>query len=330
MRRREFTGVLAGAAAAPSVVWPLWVRAQQAEPRRVGWLGGTTQAVSEAALPAFRRALAAHGFVEGRNLVLDFRYADGNADRLVPIAADLLRQPLDVVVTYGAVNAGTDAIRIANPTVPIVLYGGADPVQFGLAASLNRPGGNVTGIFTAELGSKRLGLIHELLPEVPTIALLVNPANVASPTEAAEIQDAAPKLNLKITMVKASNEVELYSAFEQLAEQRARALLVTPNPFFSAAARQIAALAARFAIPALYALGTFPRAGGLMSYGADISDALRILGDYAGRILKGAKAGDLPIQRSTKFELIINLKTAKTLNLTIPNTLLAIADEVIE
>jgi putative tryptophan/tyrosine transport system substrate-binding protein len=243
-----------------------------------------------------------------------------------------LRRPVDVMVTVAALTGGESAIRAVSPTVPIIFYSGADPVRAAIVPDLNRPGGNTTGVFVADLGSKRLRVnqLKPVLPQVTTIAILVNPANIASPTEATEIQGAAQKLGLQISIVNTTNEQELYAAFERLAQLRAEALLVTPNPFFGASARQIAALAIRFAIPALYNDRRFAAVGGLMTYGSSVPEGFRVIGDYVGRTLKGAKAGDLPVQRPTKYEMVINLKTAKTLNLTVPNTVIALADEVIE
>jgi putative ABC transport system substrate-binding protein len=281
-------------------------------------------------MPAFREVLSAHGFVEGRNLIMDYRYTDGQQERAPALAADILRRPVDVMVTQGALTVGNSAIRAVSPTVPIVFYSGADPVRAGVVPNLNRPGGNTSGVFVADLGAKRLGLVHELLPHVTTIAVLVNPANLASPTEASEIQNAARTVSLQINIVNARNEEELYTAFERLAQTRMQALLLTPNPFFSASARQIAALAARFAIPTLYTNRAHAMTGGLISYGPNLSEAYRVLGDYVGRILKGTKAGDLPVQRPTKFELVINLKTAKAIGLDIPSDILSAADELIE
>jgi putative ABC transport system substrate-binding protein len=326
MQRRDFITLLGGAAAG----WPLAARAQQPAARVVGWIVGGTQASNEPGMPAFREALGAHGYVEGRNLIMDYRYTEGQQERLPALAADILRRPVDVMVTVGALIDGNSAIRAVSPTVPIIFYSGVDPVRAGVVPNLNRPGGNISGIFVADLGAKRLGLVHELLPHATTIAVLVNPANFASPTEAAEIRDAAQALGLQVNIANARNEEELYTAFERLAQTRTQALLLTPNPFFNGSARQIAALAARFAIPAFYTNRANAISGGLISYGISVSEIYRVLGDYVGRILKGTKAGDLPVQRPTKFELVINLNTAKALNLNIPSTLLALADEVIE
>jgi putative tryptophan/tyrosine transport system substrate-binding protein len=329
MRRREFITLLGGAAAA----WPLKAKAQQpAGMRVVGWLAGSTQAVNEAAMPAFRQALNAHGFAEGRNLTLSYRYADGRLERLPGLAADLLRQSVVVAVVSQATVLGPRAIHAIDPTIPIVTYGGVDPVRAGVVASLNRPGGNITGMFLADVGSKRLGLMHEMLPQARTFAVLINSAtdNIAGPAEAKEIEAAAQALGLRINVLNASDEQELLAAFERLAVMRADALLIAPNPFLGSSARQIAALSARLSLPSLHATREYPAAGGLMSYGTVVSDAYRIVGDYVGRILKGTKAGDLPVQRPTKFQLVINLKTARALGLTVSPTLLAIADEVIE
>jgi putative tryptophan/tyrosine transport system substrate-binding protein len=323
MRRREFIGGLGVAAA-----WPLAARTQQPPAMPVvGWLDGRSLAAIAPYMPAFRQALSARGYVEGRNLTLEYRYADGQQDRLPALAADLLRRRIAVIVTAGI---GTRAIRAINPTIPIVFYMGADPVRLGIVPNLNRPGGNDTGIFVADLESKRLGILHRLLPHVTTIAVLVYPGAIASKTIETEVQDAARLLGLQINILHASTDRELDAVFSSLSEMRAGALLVTINAFFSARVEQIAGSAARTAMPTMYVRRDFPAAGGLISYGSSDPDIYRVIGDYTGRILNGAKAGDLPVQRPTKFELIINLKTSKTLGLEIPSTLLALADEVIE
>lgn len=323
MKRRTFIALLGGAA-----TWPLAARGQQViAPATVGWLDGRTRAAIEPYLATFRQALAAHGYLEGSNLKLEFRFTDGQAARQSPLAADLLRQPVSVVVTAATSGA---AIREINPTIPIVFLTGDDPVNTGNVRSLNRPGGNSTGVFIAGLGPKRLGIFHELLPRVATFAVLVNPTGATSRTESTEVQSAARTLGLNVNILNASTDLELDAAFAGLKETRAGALLVTLNPFFSGRVERLARAAARIAMPAMYVRRDFPAAGGLISYGANDADNYRLLGDYTGRILSGAKAADLPVQYPAKFEMTINLKTAKMLGIEIPATVLALADEVIE
>ena len=325
LRRRE---VIAGLGAAAA--WPVVAGGQQPATKIVGWLDGGGTKASDERMAAFRAGLSAQSFVEGRNLTMHYRYADGQVARLPALSADLLGRRLDLIVTTGAVTTGTPAIRAINPTVPIVFEGGADPVHGGVVGNLNRPDGNITGVFTADLGSKRLGHLRDLMLQVTTIAVLVNPENAASALEAVEMQNAAGLLGLQIIIANASNEQEVSVAVKSVAQKRAQALLITPNPFFLADARQIIALTERFAIPTFYFDRAFAALGGFISYGASVQEVFRLVGDYAGRILKGSKASDLPIQRPTKYELVINSKTAKSLGISIPPTLLATADEVIE
>jgi putative ABC transport system substrate-binding protein len=325
MRRREFIAGLGSAAA-----WPVVARAQQTAMPVIGWLASRTPQSDALLLRAFHRGLAAQGYVEGRNVTVEYRWANGDNGKFLSFAPDLLRQPLAVVVVVGNGRGGTEAIRAINSTIPVVFDTGSDPVRTGLVPNLNRPGGNTTGVvgLLPELVSKRLGLLHELLPTASTIAFLTNSVSQYS-AEAADVQATARQIGLQIGMVEASNERELDAAFASLAQTRPDALLLATNPFFLVRADQIVAAAARLAIPAVYVRREFASAGGLMSYGANGEGNYFILGTYAGRILKGEKAGDLPVQQPTRFELVINLKTAKALGLTIPETLLATADEVI-
>jgi putative ABC transport system substrate-binding protein len=322
MKRRQFVAGLGSAAA-----WPVVARAQQPAMPVVGWLA--TQSADADLLREFHRGLASQGYVEGRNLKIEYRWANGDNRVFLSFAADLLRQPLAVVVVVGNGRGGTLAIREINSTIPIVFNTGSDPVRSGVIPTFNRPGGNTTGVggLLADLGSKRLELLHQLLPRASTIAFLYNSTSASEP---ADVQATARQIGLQIGMVEAGNERELDAAFANFAQTRPDALLFAANPFFLVQADQIVAAAARLAIPAVYVRREFVAAGGLMSYGTNLKEVYFILGAYAGRILKGEKAGDLPVQRPTRFELVINLKTAKALGLTIPETLLATADEVIQ
>ena len=326
MRRREFIAGLGGAAA-----WPLSARAQQPATPVIGWLASRTPQSDALLLRAFHQGLAAQGYVEGRNVKVEYRWANGDNSRFLSLAADLLRQPLEVVVVVGNGIGGTRAIRAINSTIPVVFVTGSDPVGAGLVPNLNRPGGNTTGVvgLLPELASKRLGLLHELLPRAVTIAFLIN-SEYEYWREAADVQGTARQIGLQIEMVEAGNQRELDAAFARFAQTRPDALLFATSPFFFVRADQIVAAAARLAIPAVYVRREFAAAGGLMSYGAKGEEYYFVLGAYAGRILKGEKAGDLPVQQPTRFEFVINLKTAKALGLTIPETLLATADEVIQ
>jgi putative tryptophan/tyrosine transport system substrate-binding protein len=327
MRRREFIAGLGGAA-----VWSVAVPAQQ--PLSViGMLFGGTEA--EEFPPhisaAFRQGLREHGFAEGRNVEILYRWAETHYDRLPALAADLARRGVAVIVAAGGV-APVMAAKSATATIPIVFISAADPVELGLVASLNRPGGNVTGvsILTQAVASKRLQLLHEVVPAVSSIGYFVNPA---SPQVQAQIRDAeiaAGILGVRLAILNASTPGEIEGAFAILAEQRIGALMTAADPLFFVQRNQLAALTARYAVPAIYQVREMVDAGGLMSYGADLSDVYRLAASFAGRILKGEKPADLPVQQSTKIDLVINRKTAKALGLTIPETLLATADEVIQ
>jgi putative ABC transport system substrate-binding protein len=295
----------------------------------IGFLHGASSARYEPMVTSFRQGLKETGYVDGQNVAIEFRWAEGHYDRLPAMAADFVRRQVAVIVTGGTPAAL--AAKAATSTIPIVILVGVDPVQVDLVGSLNRPGGNVTGsaILTVELGAKKLELLHELLPTATAIALLVNPTNILA-SETKGVQDAARLLRLHLHVLNASTESQIDAAFGALVELRAAALIVSVDSFLFNSRDQIVALAARYAVPAVYGARDFVSAGGLMSYGTDLVDIYRQSGVYAGKILKGARPADLPIQQVTKVALVINLKTAKTLGLTFPTTLLGRADEVIE
>jgi putative ABC transport system substrate-binding protein len=323
--RREFITLLGGAAAA----WPLGARAQQPMPV-IGFLHGASAEGYAPMVVGFRSGLAQSGYVEGRNVTIEYRWAEGHYDRLPVLAAELVRRQVAGIVTGGTPPAL--AAKGATSTIPIIINVGIDPVQFGLVASLNRPGGNVTGlaILTAELAAKRLELLHESLPTTTVVAMLVNPTTPLTEPETRGVRDAARSLSLQLHVLNASTESEIDTAFGTLVELRAGALIVSVDPFLNNQRAQIVALAARHTVPAIYGLREFATSGGLMSYGNDLVDAYRQSGIYAAKILKGAKPADLPVQQVVRVEFVINLKSAKTLGLTFPITLLGRADEVIE
>jgi putative ABC transport system substrate-binding protein len=328
MRRREFMTLLGGGVAA---AWPVAGRTQQLPMPVIGFFSSRSIEVNAQLVAAFHQGLADAGFVEGRNVLIEYRWAHGRYDRLPALAAELVRRPVAVLVSTGG-TVSARAAKDSTQTIPVVFTTADDPVKVGLVDSLNRPGGNVTGVTASfiESASKRMGLLHELLPSAATIAFLVNPANPATETESSEVQAAAGALGQRLQVLNASSEREIDDAFESLRRLRADALLVAADPFLFSRANQLVALATRQPIPTLYFRREFAVAGGLMTYGSNFAEFFRVVGLYAGRILSGAKPADLPVQRPTKFELVINLKTAKALGLTVPPTLLARADEVIE
>jgi putative ABC transport system substrate-binding protein len=326
MRRRQFITLLGSAAA-----WPLAARAQQPAMPVVGYLRIGDQRVSRDA--SFRDGLHEEGFVEGRNLLIESRIAPtGQYDRLLALASELVA--LRVAVLYAPGSAGmARAAKAATSTIPIVFANGSDPVKVGLVASINRPGGNTTGIsfYTSALVPKRLELLRELMPQAEKpIAFLVNPTNPVAEGDIEDMEEAARRIGQRIMVVRARNETEIDAAFTTMTQQGANALLVDVDAYFSSRRNQLAALAARYRIPASYNNRDYVEAGGLMSYGSNLDDATRQAGIYVGRILKGENPADLPVIQPTKFELVINLATAKSLSLTIPPGVLAIADEVIE
>jgi putative ABC transport system substrate-binding protein len=325
--RREFILALGGAAAA----WPLAARAQQPAMPVIGYLHVGTSAESRDRVAAFHRGLKELGFVEGRNVAIEYRWADNQNDRLPELAADLIRRGVAVI----AAPAGADSARVVKgltTTIPIVFSTGVDPVQTGLVRSLNQPGGNATGVADLAVGvaGKRLGLLHELLPGAVRFVLLVTPGTTSGESTIAEVESAAAAIGRQVEVLSATTKLDIDAAFAKLAQKRADALLVAPQILFSTRRVQLVTLAARHAVPTMYYQREYVETGGLMSYGSSIIDRERQLGVYTGRILKGEKPADLPILRAVKFEFVINLQTAKTIGLDMPPTLVARADEVIE
>jgi putative ABC transport system substrate-binding protein len=325
MKRREFIAGLGAAA------WPLAARAQQPAIPVIGFLNGQTPAEWAAPVAAFRQGLTEAGFLEGRNVMIEFRWAEGQYDRLPALAADLVRRKVAVVVATGA-TASALAAKAATAIIPIVFVNGADPVLVGLVGSLNRPGSNVTGVtfLNNSLAAKRAGLLRELSANAGAMGFLVNPHNPSADFEIKDMQTAADKLGLRLIVVAVRAEGDFEPAFATLTSQHADALLIGGDAFFASNAEQIVALAQRLAIPTVYDRREFAAVGGLISYGTNLTEAFRQGGAYAGRVLKGEEPADLPVMQSSRFELVINLKTAKALGLTIPETLLATADEVIQ
>src|SRR4051794_6841795 len=326
MRRRDFITLLGGAAA-----WPLAARAQQAAMPVVGILHPTRAEANAANLAALRAGLKEGGYVEGQNLAIEYRYAEGRNDRLPALAADFVRRPVNVISPQG--SPAVMAAKAATATIPIVFQAGIDPIKVGLVASLNRPGGNITGVsnVSSALAAKRLELLHRLAPAAATIGVLVDPTNsAATDVQTIDLQEAASGLGLQLMLLNASNEHEIDAAFAKLMQQRVGALLLTDSPLFNSRREQLVTLARFIAIPTIYTFREFAVAGGLISYASSVTDATRRAGVYVARVLKGEKPGDLPIQLPTKFDLVINLKTARALGLEIPPQLLATADELIE
>jgi putative ABC transport system substrate-binding protein len=325
-RRREFITLLGSAAA-----WPLAAPAQQAAMPVVGFLSGGAPGPFKHLVAAFREGLKETGYIEGQNATIQYRWAEGQYDRLPLLATDLARRQVAVIAATGGTQAGL-AAKAATATIPIVFSSGIDPITAGLVVSFNRPGGNVTGVYLliSELDPKKLGLLRELVPNASVIAVLLNPRSADIRARSAGVQEAARTVGQHIRILHASTERELETAFASLAELRAGALVVSSDPFFNSRRDQIVALAARYAIPAIYEGREYALAGGLISYGTSLAEGYRQVGLYAGRILKGEKPADLPVVQPTKFEYVINLKTAKTLGLTVPSSMQFLADEVIE
>jgi putative tryptophan/tyrosine transport system substrate-binding protein len=325
MRRREFIAL--GGAAVVSL--PVAAQAQQQKMPVVGFLRSATLTDATAFVTGFRQGLKEEGYVEGQNVAIEFRAADNHPDRLPALLAELIGIPVSVIA---ANSVAAIAAKSATATIPIVFASGDDPVRDGLVASLNRPGGNVTGVsfISGELGAKRLQLLGQIAPKGSTIATLVNPGTLETDDDRRDVQAAAQKFGQPLIVLEVVNDRDIETAFNTIVQRGAGAVLVGPGAFLTSKRQLLIDLAARYRLPASYSLRDSAVAGGLMSYGADLADAYRQAGNYVGRILKGAKPADLPVQQPTKFELVINLKTAKALGLTVPPTLLALADEVIE
>jgi ABC-type uncharacterized transport system substrate-binding protein len=323
--RRDFLATLGGAAAA----WPLAARAQQHAMPIVGYMSSRSAGDSSREVVAFRQALAETGYEEGRNVAIEFRWAHGQFDRLPAIAAELVRRPVAVLAAFGE---SARVAKAATTTIPIVFGTGLDPVEQGLVTSLNRPGGNVTGatFLTGALGAKRLGLLRDLVPGAGVIALLVNPNTQVGQVQTKDVQEAARALGQRLVVLDGGSDESIDASFAALTQQRVAALMVGADAFFDTRRDRLIALAARHQVPAIYQFREYALAGGLMSYGASITDMYRQVGLYVGRVLKGEKPGDLPVVQVTKFEFVINLKTAKALGVIISDNLLTLADEVIE
>jgi putative ABC transport system substrate-binding protein len=326
MHRREFTWLVGCAA----VAWPVALRAQQAAMPVVGYLGASSRETTGRLVAAFLLSLKEAGFIEGQNVAIEYRWADDQYDRLPAMAADLVRRQVTAIVAVSQLAAV--AAKAATATIPIAFTTAVDPVATGLVASLNRPGGNMTGVMFlgAQLAAKGLGLLHELVPNARTIAVLVNPDNPNAEVQVEQVQQAARALGLQVLVLKARSEVEFDAVFASLLQQHADALMVAADPRLISHRDRLVALAARHSVPTAYFSREFVTAGGLLSYGSDIADAYRHVGVYVARILKGTRPVDLPVIQPTKFELAINLKTAKALGLTVPSSVIAIADEVVE
>jgi ABC-type uncharacterized transport system substrate-binding protein len=330
MKRRQFITLLGGAAATSSMCWPLVARAQQPAMPVIGFLNATSPDGYADRLRGFRQGLKETGYVEGENVSVEYRWAEDQIDRLPALAADLVSRKVAVLAATSTSPAL--AAKAATAAIPTVFMVAEDPVRLGLVASLARPGGNATGInfYTGELTAKRLELLRELVPAATRVAVLINSANVSTETTLRDVESAARVMGLQVQVVRAGTRQEIDTAFEALARERPDALFVGLDPFLNSRRVQLAQLATHYRIPAAYSARDIAEVGGLMSYGTNISDAFRQVGVYAGRILKGAKPPDLPVVQASKFELAINAHTARMLGLTVPDKLLAIADEVIE
>jgi putative ABC transport system substrate-binding protein len=325
VRRRQLLALLAGAAAG----WPLAARAQQ--PPVIGYLSARSPDDTAHLVVAFRKGLGESGLVEGQNVTIEYRWAVGQYDRLPAMAAELVRRPVSVLVATGGEPAAL-AAKAATPTIPIVFAIGGDPVRQGLAASLNVPGGNATGItlLTNLLEPKRLGLLRQLVPKAATVGFLVNPSFPPSAGQIRDAEEAARALSLRVHVLRADSDPEIDAAFETIARERVPALSVAAGPFFDTRRTRLVALAERYRVPAMYHFREFTEAGGLVSYGTDFADVYRQVGVYAGRVIRGAKPAELPVMQASKFEFVINLKTARALGLDVPMGLSAGADEVLE
>jgi putative ABC transport system substrate-binding protein len=325
MKRREFIVLISG-----TVALAVSARAQQPSLPVIGFLESASQGQFADLIPAFRNGLSETGYIDGQNVRIEYRWAEGQYDRLPTLAAELVRGHATLIFTTALISA--QAAKAVTTTIPIVFVSGPDPVQLGLVASLNRPGGNLTGVtlFTSTVAAKRLQLLRELMPATTAFAFIVNPSNTRADSDIQEMETAARAFGQQIIVAKAGTNRDFETAFATLAQRQIQALVIGGDPFFNSQAQQLVALATHYAIPTIYPLQEFAAVGGLMSYGSSVSDAYRQAGIYAGRILKGAKPADLPVMQPTKFELVINLKTAKALGLTVPQSLLATADEVIE
>jgi len=327
MRRRDFLNLMAGAGAA----WPRLARAQSSDKPSIGFLSARSAKESAHLVDAFRKGLAEYGLIEGQNVVVEYRWADSHYERLAGQAADLVNRQLAVLVSVGGDMTAKAAVT-ATRTTPIVAVFIGDPVVSGFVASLNRPAGNVTGVsnLNAVIEAKRLGLLREMKPGIATVGVLLNPDSVTAVSQQKDIEEAARTIGLQVQFLKASNDGELEAAFKSIVENQIPALLVPADAFFAASRDRLAELSVRNGVPAIYSLREAVVSGGLMSYGNDLPDTYRLIGAYAARIVKGAKPADLPVLQPTKFEFVINRKTAKALGLTVPASVLSIADEVVD
>jgi putative tryptophan/tyrosine transport system substrate-binding protein len=326
IRRREFITLIGGAAA-----WPLAARAQQSALPVIGFLHSGVPEQNVKRMTAWRKGLQEAGFVEGQNVAIEYRWAAGRNEKLPELAADLIHRQVAVIATAGSTPAAL-AAKAATTTIPVVFGAGADPVELGLVPSLNRPGGNVTGVtsLNAEVAAKRLGLFRELVPQAARYFALVNPTSALAELFIKDLRAGAATVGIQVDILRASTDGEIEAAFASLAQQTGNAMVFGPDAFFFIRRAKIAALMARHAIPSVHDARDYVEAGALMSYGADFLSVMQLAGGYTGRVLKGEKPADLPVMLSTKFELVLNLKTAKTLGLAVPDRVLALADEVIE